>query len=112
MIGKLPKPEDPSDCFGINYYKSGYYIMNLKENTSERLKPKCYISDLEGVFRCQYDCFRVFDEFVYDDNYEYSFNISDEQRNEYLAILILSLYAVINMCIFVIVKEDKYERDI
>ena len=98
IIGKLSKPDypthdDPKNYLGINYYKDGYYIMNLQENTSGRFKPKCYVSDLEGVFRCSYDCFRIvtwinsfedFNEFVYDDNCEYSFNVSDKQRTKYL----------------------------
>lgn len=93
IIGKLPKPDDPNNYLGINYYKGGYYIINLKENTTGRFTPKCYVSDLEGVFSSGYDCFRIvtwinsfedFNEFVYDDNCEYCFNVSDEERTEYL----------------------------
>lgn len=49
MIGKIPKGNN-DDCFGINYYKGSYFIINLQDKTFDLFPIPCYPSDLEHVF--------------------------------------------------------------
>lgn len=98
IIGKIPKHND--DGKSVDYYRGTYYIVNLhdkriefflKEHDSNRAH--CFPSDIELAFDNRIDCYRIckwilsfdnFDDFIYDDNHNYKFSITSEERWKYM----------------------------
>lgn len=98
IVGKIPSYGN--DKYNVNYYRNTYYIVNLHDKKLEFFgksadgKVRCYPSDIELAFENRIDCYRVtkwlkqiqnIDDFIYDENSDYKFSITDEERHQYFA---------------------------
>ncbi|NMC18533.1 MAG: hypothetical protein GYA38_09095 [Chloroflexi bacterium] len=98
IIGKIPlyKTEESTQ---VNYYRGTYFIINLNDKKMETfLKDEdsniaaCFPSDIEYAFNSRIDCYRIcewlksivnIDDFIYDDNHDYQFSITEKERQDY-----------------------------
>lgn len=96
-IGKIPSHNGEKSR--ADYYRGSYYIVNLNQKRIEFFQKKhdsqkaqCFRSDISEAFPNQIDCYRiskwiesfeVFDDLIYNDIHNYTFYLSNKERDEF-----------------------------
>lgn len=99
IIGKIPRYKNDNGT-NVNYYRGTYFIVNLHRNKIEFFnkdernnKASCFPDDIIDAIENRIDSFRIskwlmeienIDNFIYDDNHDYKFSISEQERQGYL----------------------------
>jgi len=97
-VGKIPNHSGEKSR--ADYYRGTYYIVNLNDKKIEFFhkahdsdKAKCFPSDIMEAFTNWIDCYRVckwiksfdnFDDLIYNEKHNFSFYLSNKERDEYM----------------------------
>ena len=88
MLGKIPMYKE-SKPVNVNYYRGTYFFINFSEHTTEVFTLPCFESDIMSVFTNPIDRYRIVrwleklenvDDFIYSDEYNLKFYITNEER--------------------------------